>query len=53
VVEAIRALPGVHSPVARQGCAPRPTHWAAGTRQDHPDSRSRRPPRSLHPTGGL
>jgi len=27
-------------------------HWAAGTRQDHLDSRSRWPPPSL-PTGGL
>src|SRR5438309_10484122 len=50
----LRVLPrGAHSPVARQGCAPRPANCAAGTRQGYPDSRSRWPPPSLHPTGGL
>jgi len=50
----LRVLPpGAYSPLARQGCAPRPPNSAAGTRQGHPDSRSRWPPPSLRPTGGL
>src|SRR5438093_1234652 len=50
----LRVLPpGAYSPFARQGCAPRPANRAAGTRQGHPDSRSRWPPPSLRPTGRL
>src|SRR5437660_5045329 len=50
----LRVLPpGAYSPLARQGCAPRPANRAAGTRQGHPDSRSRWPPPSLRPTGRL
>src|SRR5438445_3519193 len=50
----LRVLPpGAYSPLARQGCAPRPANRAAGTRQGLPDSRSRWPPPSLRPTGRL
>jgi hypothetical protein len=50
----LRVLPrGTHSPVPRQGCAPWSANRAARTRQGHPNSRSRWPPPSLHPTGGL
>src|SRR3989441_11775268 len=50
----LRVLPpGASSPFARQGRAPRPANSAAGTRQGHPDSRSRWPPPSLRPTGRL
>src|SRR6267143_1223148 len=45
--------PGSHSSLARQGCAGRAANRAAGTRHGHPDPRSRRPPSSLPPAGGL
>src|SRR2546425_3308054 len=50
----LRVLPpGAYSPLARQGCAPRPANSKAGTRQSHLDSGSRWPPPSLRPTGRL